>query len=1176
MKKSAAIASLTLLTLFIHATPAPTFAHKPTVTRIPAAPQSPLAAAVEADLNASPDQIFTIAERLLKTAPLSPDIGAIQVLMRRYFRGVQNGRARFITWLTAVLANPLVSDEVRAISAFNLSELWPQGERWRRAPALLHGPSEWAVAPVTGDFSIDAFVRAEPPACSGPEAGESLARCAKEKGWRRLRFDSSAVGVYQPEYKHSGVAWAVSDIAADAPRLLVYQGGTATVYVDGQPFFGDPDLSRYPADFRLGRLSPGAHRLAVKVLMQEASTQFELALLPATGRPAPAIAPLTRALLAEALGDEDSARELLLPHASDKPGQPDSRALRWRLAQSYRINRLQILPGKLAEEKERALIETLLKEKPVARLHMRLAEFAEHNEDHAHAAEHYTAALALAPGNADFQLLYAEYLERRGFKSEAWARRRQAEPLATGRESPLSRLLEHAIENREVAREERLAAALQPLDPGDDSLEHRSRQRDLPGYLTAQKKRYEGYPDPNHLIAAFLAGLEAAAGTPQDGLARLRAAYGGRVAGGARQLEADLLSQTGKTDEALALLRTLAAESSGAEEARDTLALHGETEPVMAWRQTDEQRRLAMARPAGPAELPTEFLLDWSADYYYPDHSRRSIYHSLTRVLTAQGVEQEAQLTIPEGARLLRLGVIKPDGRVLEPGEPESGKYLLPDLEPGDIIEQEYLETGATGEGSGSLKAGAADNRRIFLFNSNRTRTRRSEQYIVGPGIAACEVVTANGLTDQGDAKPGKHFRVDEPVRYAPEPLRPPERAYIPWAGVNCGSQPEDALHFWEGTMRWRTRSTAELRVLAAQLAKGALSDDERLDRLFAYLQSEIKGEWKLAMEDPSFVLFNRDGNRLMVARSILQIWKFPHEFWLASDPGEYEATQTLPSTTIFGQPQLIRLKYRGAERFIALGSEYGPADLIPPALGGTHCVVINAAGAARFDSFPETPADASLIDETRQVADDGSAAVTGKLVFSSFLSAKLRSQLTRLPADKREPVYESVVQKIVPGIKLTTAAMSGFNGYAEPLTLHYEGDIGGATRVSRGLQLPQTAADSGLSAIADPQSRSLPLWMNPSEEVEKIRVTLLPPAGMALEAPAPLTLDVPGVKYRLEYIALPGGGLRYERDYERLRLRLPVDQYPKWAADIRKSRAAEQLRPVLVTHEKEVLTSEK
>jgi hypothetical protein len=153
---------------------------------------------------------------------------------------------------------------------------------------------------------------------------------------------------------------------------------------------------------------------------------------------------------------------------------------------------------------------------------------------------------------------------------------------------------------------------------------------------------------------------------------------------------------------------------------------------------------------------------------------------------------------------------------------------------------------------------------------------------------------------------------------------------------------------------------------------------------------------------------------------------------------------------------------------------------------------------------------------------------------------------------------------------------MSGFDGFTEPLTLHYSGSIGGATRVSRGLQLTQTAADSGLSSLADPQSRTLPLWMEPSEEVEKIRVTLLPPPGMTLEAPAPLILDKPGIKYRLEYVALPGGGLRYERDYERLRLRLPADQYPGWAEEIRKSRAAEQLRPVLVAGGKELLTSEK
>ncbi len=1134
-----------------------------------------LTGAVQAELAGDPDAIVALAEKQLKVAPGAPAVAAFFPLLDRHYRSVSGGSARYRAYAEAVSANPASDDEARLLAAFARHDLLPEGERWRRAAQILGGPQQWAVSPVRGDFAVDAYLSASLPTC----AAQGAAECGKTEGWRTLDFSGGPASYYKPAFRQGGVAWAVANFANTQARLLALRAGTSTVFVDGKNAAELANFTRFDGTHAFARIEPGQHVLAVKFLVEEPDTDFSIAIL-APGAAVTRLArvsPLAQALRAEALGRKDQAMEIISQRLNAPGPQAaaggEARALRWRLAALYRANPMELLPGKIAEERERAILDALASGRPSARVHFRFADLAERNEDQAEAAKQFLAGLALAPDNADLRLTYADYLERRGYASEAHEQRRRAEKNIAGRLSSTARLYEYARAHNEIARESRLAEALEKLNPEDDSLLARRRLRDPAGLFAQRLREFFGHPDPLHTVAGYLAGLEADAGHPAKALAWLQAAWkneaGGHFVGGARVQAAQYLAQLDRKDEALALLREAAAESATATEARAALEAAGESEPVMKWRLSDVERRKAAARPTASAEQPAEFLLDWTADYYYPDLTRRSIYHSMTRVLNAQGVEREAQVQLPGGARLLRLQVIKADGRVLEPGEPEGGKYLMPDLEVGDIIEQEYLEGGGVGDGTGTLKAGAADNRRIFLFNSTATRTRRSEQYLIGPGMARCQVMTGNSLPEITDAAPGRHFMTDDPERILREPNSPPDRAYIPWAGVNCGNRDGDTLAFWSGAFSWRTRASSDLRALAASLAKSGganrIADDEKIDRLFAFVQHEIKGEWKQNLADPSFVLANREGNRLLVARAVLQLWNIPHEYWLAANPDEYELTREMPAPGQFGSPQFIKLRWHGKEQFITLGSEFGPPDLIPADSAGAKAVVIAPDGRARFDTLPDFPPLANVLNETRRFAADGAAEVDGVMTFSPYTSAQLRSQLANLPAEKRGPVFEKVAQSIVPGLDLNEVKMTGIESGGDAVHLVYRGALRGASPASRGLRLPQPAGESGIAELADRPDRKLPLWLAPAREIEQIRVTLIPPPGFHFETDDPLLLDLPGIKYRLEYRKLENGAVRYERDLDRPRLRLAPAAYTDWSREIRKTRLAEQARPLLV-----------
>src|SRR5262249_26802470 len=92
-------------------------------------------------------------------------------------------------------------------------------------------------------------------------------------------------------------------------------------------------------------------------------------------------------------------------------------------------------------------------------------------------------------------------------------------------------------------------------------------------------------------------------------------------------------------------------------------------------------------------------VLDYSAIWVHEDGSSEMLEHEIQKLQSQEAINAESETEPPSGL-VLRLRVIKPDGRILEPA-PVAGKptLTLPHLEVGDFIELEHV-TPQQGDGA--------------------------------------------------------------------------------------------------------------------------------------------------------------------------------------------------------------------------------------------------------------------------------------------------------------------------------------------------------------------------------------------------------------------------------------------------------------------------------------------
>ena len=275
---------------------------------------------------------------------------------------------------------------------------------------------------------------------------------------------------------------------------------------------------------------------------------------------------------------------------------------------------------------------------------------------------------------------------------------------------------------------------------------------------------------------------KALAKNPQDSTSRFRLADRAYALGdqdALRKAMADALLAGAKTEELRAAIDLLDGTTD-----LEPFRLDGKKaiREFEAWQKTGKSMAGVSAR-----------VLDYSALWVHPDGSAQMLEHEILKIQSQEGINQEAEQKPPEGL-VLRLRVIKPDGRVLEP-EPVNGKQTLtmPNLEVGDYVETEHVTTT---EGDGDH--GRRYRGPVWLFREEDKGYWRSEFVVLSPKDKQLEIEIRGNvpkpIVRESATYIERRWRVDESPPLPKEPESVSAVEYLPSVRIGWGVTMKDTI----------------------------------------------------------------------------------------------------------------------------------------------------------------------------------------------------------------------------------------------------------------------------------------------------------------------------------------------------------------------------------------------
>ena len=998
------------------------------------------------------------------------------------------------------------------------------------------------------------------------------------------------------------VFYFASDVRLErGGRYLFALGSTASAkaFLDGAPVGERRAFAGFPASMRLAllTLSPGTHRLLVKITRGHVRPSLAAALAREDGAPSDATwspateggaavragsppSPLLSArALAEALepeagpalarlvaaldrGDSDrqSSVALLEEAVALSPGAAPLRA-----ARGEAIAADPSLADRTARGRAEADWQEALRIDPGdAASRLSLAELALAS-DRLDDAEALLRGLSDEAGHASRALLArARLLSARSFPEAAEVLALEAFRRG-GSCGGGEMALEMASRRDALSQEDELAQALAVCPGGRERLaEHQRLRGELPAAarnLAAVARAAPARVDARFALARVLVaeGQAAAAAAELGELCRLwpRDPRTARRLGEVLELAGEPRRARAERERALALdgsdlsLRRALALEDGAE-VLAPLAEDG--------RKAMSDYRAAAIHPPTSAAL----VLDAAAVESYPDGSYTERVHQVVQVLDTKGVEKWGEVEVPAGAALLQLKTWKGDGRVLEAEDPGGDKRTLSaaGLEPGDYLEVEWMR-GRPARGP-TMPGWSAD---PFYLRGEDLPFFHST-YVVSAPAGSLEVDARNlpppPIARQGanDVVRAEAWRVPTLV---PEPDSPAISEYLPMVQVGAGAGLEAAALAVADTLSDRTRVSREVEALAASVRRPAgsaapLTGEALLRAAYDRVMEVVEGSGGSLADQATQVLSRGRGSRTLALFALLDALGIEARLALVrpffADPGHFR----FPRLDLYS---LAVLRVRLGDRVFWLDPSvrYAPFGVIPSSGRGAEALVLPRPGEAleEVQTPPDAGEDRYEVELRISVSPSGDAELEGMERFTGFDAAGAKSALEQVDARGRRQVVEHGLGRSFRGLTLEKVEVEGERHTGAPLVIRYRARVPGLARAVGGRRVIDAVPFPARLSVRFAQlgARETPLLLGSSERAS-VRVVITPPPG---SSPAPVAArEVEGGHGRYRRAeAVEGGALVRQDEIELARSRLPPADYPafvRFAAEVDEAQA--------------------
>jgi hypothetical protein len=888
--------------------------------------------------------------------------------------------------------------------------------------------------------------------------------------------------VQADEQVEEGVFYVESFFATRGEQeLLVAVQGAVAVWIDGAPV-----LSRGPQEWgswqRFGAhvdVSDGRHRVIARTLTPITSVRVlnpdgTPAGVATDGDPAPPtsivppriladlnpIEPIVRAVAAGAATSaadpvtsalaaygahvdqmDDVASTLLMPLVD-----PDSAApLALEMAAAF-TNADPAFPEDARAPRARALRSRALARDPqLWRAHlMAIVDDAEQRGP-SEAVEPLRALVEKVPQEPEVLEQLALLYGRLGWRGERMAALADLAERFPDDVPALHAYLDALDEDGPAADADRVAGRIKKLDPDAEvDLDRALAMHDFKAALAELERLKARRPDRKEL-AARIADVLARSGDPSSAAAELEKALAKRPRDAqARFRLADLAYAKGDTG---ALRRALAAAlqaGASTEELRAAIdVVEGATdlEPYRKDGRAIIREYQAWEKAGHHMDGTAARVLDYSAVWVHEDGSSEMLEHEIQKLQSQEAINAESETEPPSGL-VLRLRVIKPDGRVLEP-EPVAGKptLTLPSLEVGDFIELEHI-TPQAGDGA----HGREYHGPLWFFREADKGYWQSEFIVVTPADRELQVET-RGNVPPPTMKPAgtfveRRWRVDLSPPAQMEPESPPITEFLPTVRVGWGVSLEGTLARFVDLASDDTPLDPRLRAKALEIVRGvptgATDDQARL--IYRWVLEHVQETKDSRENDGRRVVTGGSGSRQSAFRYLLRLLGIDSQLALVKNRLAPPPLGKMSEVEQF-DALVLRVTTDKGVRWLTVRDKFAPFGYTPSELReqpavilveGTPSDVVHAPGAS----------DRMTYEGRADVHDDGSAALDLTVTFEGNRAIAWRNAFDQVPQAKvddfveRELVAPSFDGGHVRELKLDNAALD------RPLVMHLRVEV--------------------------------------------------------------------------------------------------------------------------------------
>ena len=601
----------------------------------------------------------------------------------------------------------------------------------------------------------------------------------------------------------------------------------------------------------------------------------------------------------------------------------------------------------------------------------------------------------------------------------------------------------------------------------------------------------------------------------------------------------------------------------------------------IVWRPVTPEE-LQMKAPKVEPDADAEAIF-WEVRLDDKKYSKMSYSHYVrVKIFTERGRERFSKVDIPfmKGKKVENVAarVIKPDGTIVEL-KPEdifereiakAGKakvlaksFAVPGIEPGVIVEYQYTEM---------IKGDSASGERLIF---QRDIPLQKVTYYVRPYSGSTLAFNSYNMPETRFVEDKKGFRVGTMVNvpaYKEEPYMPPDDEVRKWVYLsyrNIGTLFQWgflSINYAE-VLKKLSKPNKEVKAKAAELTAGAVSDEEKIRRIYEFVQRDIKNVAfdrtlneeqveDLKGKDADDALKQGVGNSFhldMLFASLAKAAGFETNIVLAPDRSEYFFNADKYPFPSFVQMAGIGVKIDNEWQFFDPCTPYIPFEGLYWTRENVRAMLIGDGGWI-WKTTPMSSHDKSSAKRSGKFTLDADGTLDGTVTieYSGQQSLTRRAEQYRDSQSKREEDLKDQIKVRLSTAEISDLKIENFDDNTKPLTYSFKVKVPNyAQRVGKRIIVQPGFFEQGSTPVFSAADRTYDVYFPyPWSEEDNVAITL--PAGFILDgADAPQEIADRSSIGRLKItmsIQNPSNTLKYRRSFHfggGGKNLFPVEAYP-------------------------------